>query len=385
MRRSREHALPRLPRRRLLAAVAAALILGGLALGLIAPPSSAGSTDARAAGPHLLVSRYGDDESTLWLIDPAALARRQLWLHVAHAPGWAIEGAVSPAGGRVALLVVPPGARDPGAETQMLISDGGPPRVVAEGLDLRGGLAWSADGRELFARRTLPGPDGGRHFQLIALDFSDAGGADTPVERTLLERDDVGGLYPVGRAAGGPAYAVAVGAGGSALIAIDDGGISVRPFAAVVTREWSLSPGGSQLAYTEQRGMSLRVMVLDLAGPGLRTAQAVEPGPAGGSASPVWGPGGTLHAGHFGDDTSGSGPGGGEIRSAGVRVAGAVAGFDLPVGWSPDGAYLALRSFDGTGPGNPGSEGVALLGPDGASQVVAGDGLRILGWWHAAP
>ena len=66
-------------------------------------------------------------------------------------------------------------------------------------------------------------------------------------------------------------------------------------------------------------------------------------------------------------------------------MTGAVAGFDLPVGWSPDGAYLALRTFDGTGPGNPGAEGVALLGPDGASQVVAGDGLRILGWWHATP
>ena len=290
---------------------------------------------------------------------------------------------MSPAGGRVALLVVPPGARDPGAETQLLISDGGPPRVVAGGLDLRGGLAWSADGGQLFARRTLPGPDGGRRFQLIAFDF--AAGAHAPAERTLLERDDVGGLYPVGRAAGGPAYAVAVGAGGSALIAIGDGGVSVLPFAAVVTREWSLSPGGSQLAYTEQRGAALRVMVLDLAGPGLRTAQAVEPGPAGGSASPVWGPGGTLHAGHFGDDTSGSGPGGGEIRSAGVRVTAAVAGFDLPVGWSPDGAYLALRSFDGTGPGDPGTEGVALLGPDGASQVVTGDGLRILGWWHATP
>ena len=376
MRRSREHGLPR---RWLLAGTAVALILGGLALGLVAPPSSAGSTDARAAaGPHLVVSRYGDDDSTLWLIDPAAQARRQLWLHVAHAPGWAIEGAVSPAGGRVALLVVPPGARDPSIETQLLISDGGPPRVAASGLDLRGGLAWAADGRELFARRTLLGPNDGRRYQLIAFDFADD--ADPPAERVLLERGDTGGLYPVGRAAGGPAYAVAVGAGGSALIAIDDGAVTVLPFAAVVTREWSLSPGGSQLAYTEQRGMALRVMVLDLGGPGLRTAQAVEPGPAGGSASPVWGPGGTLHAGHFG-----SGTGGGEIRSAGVRVAGAVAGFDLPLGWSPDGAYLALRTFDGTGPGNPGAEGVALLGPDGASQVVAGDGLRILGWWHAAP
>ncbi len=380
MRRLRDHALPRLRRRWLLAGAAVALILGGLALGLVPPPPSAGSADARAAGPHLLVSGYGDDESSLWLIDPAAPARRQLLLHVAHAPGWAIAGAVSPAGGRVALLVVPPGARDPGAETQLLISDGGPPRVVADGLDLRGGLAWSADGRELFVRRTLPGPDE-RRVQLIAFDFANA--ADAPAERVLLERGDVGGLYPVGRAAGGPAYAVAVGAGGSALIAIgdgDDGGASELPFSAVVTREWSLSPDGSRLAYTEQRGMSLRVMVLALDGPRLHTAQAAEPGPPGGSASPVWGPGGTLHAGHFG-----SGAGGGEIRAAGARVAAAVAGFDLPVGWSPDGAYLALRRFDGTGPGDPGAEGVALLGPDGASQVVAGDGLRILGWWHAAP
>ena len=122
-------------------------------------------------------------------------------------------------------------------------------------------------------------------------------------------------------------------------------------------------------------------MVLDLAGPGLRTAQAVEPGPAGGSASPVWGPGGTLHAGHFGPGTGVAG------RSARRACAwrGPSRASTCRVGWSPDGAYLALRTFDGTGPGNPGAEGVALLGPDGASQVVTGDGLRILGWWHAAP
>ena len=203
----------------------------------------------------------------------------------------------------------------------------------------------------------------------------DGGGA--PAERTLLQRDDVGGLYPVGRAGDGPAYAVAVGAGGSALIAIEgDGATSERPLSPGVTREWSLSPEGTRLAYTAQLGTSLRVMLLDLDGPELRTAQATGSAPAsGGTASPVWHPDGTLHAGHFG-------AGGGEVQTAAASGARAAPGFDLPLGWSPDGAYLALRTFGGTGPGDPGAQGLAVLGPDGTSRALTGEGLAILGWWH---
>ncbi|MXY79904.1 MAG: hypothetical protein F4Y94_09510 [Chloroflexi bacterium] len=375
MRLSRDHRLPRIPRRVQALAAAAALAVAALALGVIAPPASSGSGDARfAGGPHLLVSIYADAESTLWLVDPADPSRRQALFPLAHAPGWAVEGTVSPAGGRLALLVVPPGARDPATDTLLLVSDGGPPRVVARGLDLRGGLAWSSDGAELFARRALPAADGSRRYQLVAFDLG--GGASN--ERTLLERDDVGGLYPVGRAGDGPAYAVAVGAGGSALIAIDgDGATSLRPLSPGVTREWSLSPGGTRLAYTEQRGTSLRVMLLDLDGPELRTAEATGSISTGGSASPVWHPDGTLHAGHFG-------AGDGEIQTAGADPAGAAPGFDLPLGWSPDGAYLALRTFGGTGPGDPGAQGLAVLGPDGTSRALTDEGLAILGWWHGA-
>ena len=378
MRLSRWRPLPRIPRRFQIAAAAAALAAAALALGVIAPPASSGSGDARvAAGPHLLVSIYGDDESTLWLVDPAEPSRRQALFPLAHAPGWAVAGAVSPAGGWMALLVVPRGARDPGTDTLLLLSDGGPPRVVARGLDLRGGLAWSSDGEELFARRTLPAADGSRRFQLVA--FALGGGGDAPGERTLLERDDAGGLYPVGRAGDGPAYAVAVGAGGSALITIDGrGATSERPLSPGVTREWSLSPDGSRLAYTEQRGTSLRVMLLDLDGPELRTAQATDgAATGGGSASPIWHPDGTLHAGHFA-------AGDGEIHTAGASGPAAGAGFELPMGWSPEGAYLALRTFGGAGPGDPGAQGLAVLGPDGASRALTDDGLHILGWWHGA-
>lgn len=374
MRLSRWRGLPRIPRRFQVLAAAAALAAAALALGVIAPPASSGSGDARfAGGPHLLVSIYAGDESSFWLVDPADPSRRQALFPLAHAPGWAVEGTVSPAGGRMALLVVPPGARDPATDTLLLLSDGGPPRVVARGLDLRGGLAWSSDGAELFARRALPAADGSRRFQLVAFALGDGG---APAERTLLQRDDVGGLYPVGRAGDGPAYAVAVGAGGSALIAIEgDGATSERPLSPGVTREWSLSPDGTRLAYTAQLGTSLRVMLLDLASE-LRTAQATGSAPAsGGSASPVWHPDGTLHAGHFG-------AGGGEVQTAGAGGPGTAPGFDLPLGWSPDGAYLALRTFGGTGPGDPGAQGLAVLGPDGASRALTDEGLAILGWWH---
>ncbi len=161
MRLSRGQGRPRISRRFLIAAAAAALAAAALALGVIAPPASSGSGDARfAGGPQLLVSIYGGGESALWLVDPAEPSRRQALFPLAHAPGWAPAGAVSPAGGRMALLVVPPGAADPATDTLLLLSDGGPPRVVARGLDLRGGLAWSPDGAEVFARRALPGAAG---------------------------------------------------------------------------------------------------------------------------------------------------------------------------------------------------------------------------------
>ena len=118
-------------------------------------------------------------------------------------------------------------------------------------------------------------------------------------------------------------------------------------------------------------------MLLDLAAE-LRTARATGAAAGGGSASPVWHPDGTLHAGRFGG-------GGGEIGTAGASAAPAGAGFELPLGWSPDGAWLALRTFGGAGPGDPGAQGLAVLGPDGASRALTGDGLRILGWWHGAP
>ena len=386
-----------LSRPRVIAAASMGLVVVALTLGILLPPKpSSGASKALAAGsPQLLISAYADDASTLWLVDPDDTQVRQQLFPVSHAAGWALDGAVSPAGDRLALLVVPPGGSDPSTDTQLLISDGGEPRLLAGGLDLRGGLAWSGDGSFLLVRRTTSG-DG-------ALDETGQADSRRPVSalievsaddgrtRVLAQRSDAGGLYPVGRPIGGATYAVAVGAGGSTLLTID-ATVRERPLSPVVTRGWSLSPDGGALAYTEQRGLALQVrvarlddlMLLEPAGltpAGLESAglEAAGSGTAtidDWSASPVWRPDGDLSIGGAG----------GSPAVAGVVEAGAPAsdGFVLPVAWSAGGAYLALRSFDGRGPGNAGLEQAAVRGADGETQSVQGEHVRILGWWNAA-
>ena len=349
-----------------------------IVLGLLAPPASSGSGDARAAiNPQLIVSQFSDAESTLWLVDPADPTQRQRLFALPHAPGWAVAGATSPDGDRLALLVVPAGAGDPDASARLLLSDGGTPTTLAEGLDLRGGLVWSADGAQILARRGEGAGDGRRVTAIVSVDV------ESGVERTLLRWDAPGAVYPLGRPAGGPSYAVSVGSGGSQLLTIEGDAVTTRPLSPDVTRDWAISPDGERLAFTEQQGLALRVMVASLQDAVLAAAQAppeeTDAGTPGGSASPAWRADGELSVGRF------DGPA--TIATARAGDAGegpAEGGFQLPASWSPDGAYLALRVFDGAGPGAPGAESVAVAAGE-MLRPVTGPDLRIIGWWHASP
>ena len=371
-----DRGLPRVSRdaSRCLAA-ATALAAAALALGVIAPPASSGSGDARVAGgPHLLVSIYGDDESTLWLVDPADPSRRQALFPLAHAPGWAPAGAVSPAGGRMALLVVRPGARDPATDTLLLLSDGGPPRVVARGLDLRGGLAWSSDGAELFARRTLPAADGSRRFQMVAFDLR---------RRRRARRADAAGARRrrralPGRPGGRRSGLRRRGGGGRQRADRDRGGRRDLRAAAVAGRD----AGVVALARGDAAGLH-RAAGHVAAGDAARPRRAGAAHGTGDRRRPGERRHGLSRLASRRDAARRSlrrrrrGPDGGGERGGGRSRASS-----LPLGWSPDGAYLALRTFGGTGPGDPGAQGLAVLGPDGTSRALTGEGLAILGWWH---
>ncbi len=348
---------------------------------LLASPWDDRGARAGSTGPDrgaLLISEFHPNASNLYLIDPSDLASRAPYLDVPHATGWEIIGALAPDGTRFAYLVLPPGTYDPSTQAQLALRDHNGLRVLADRLDLGGGLVWSADGSALYARRTAAD---GVHQSLIEVD------AEHGETRTRFEGGESLSLYAVGRPADGPLYVVVIGSNGSKLVALDGSGRPARSLSlsSGVTRDWALSADGAHLAFTEQQGLQLHVRVVSLRDdtPTLSVASAIAAAPTAGSgsAAPLWHPDGSLSVGTFGAKDSSS-----VLR---VQAAGAAevdvrpaSGFALPVAWSADGRRLALRAFTGRGPGDVGQERAALIGPDGQLHTIEGEFIRVLGWWY---
>lgn len=376
--------------------VAALLVLAVVALimGLVFPPNDSSAAAATSGGPSvLLVGEFETTVTTLSAVHPSDPTQRRQIHAVEHAPGWDIVGATSPDGQRLAYLVLPPDARDPQTEASLVLledldrTDGPRARTLFRGADLRGALAWSGDGASLFVRTTTTDADGRPTFELWEINAVDG------QQRSLLRRSDILGLYPVGRAGNGPTYSVSVGLNGSELLVIEGsagvGAVERRPLSPLITRSWTLSPDGSQLAFTEQQGLDLRVRVAALAAGSAEIAVAAALDAngfdsTGGTASPTWHPDGSLSVGTLGHGDSGA-------PTLRVQENGASAtidserrdGFALPIAWSPQGSHLAVRTFSGVGPGAPGEENAAVIDANGISRAIPGEFVRILGWWSA--
>jgi hypothetical protein len=56
-------------------------------------------------------------------------------------------------------------------------------------------------------------------------------------------------------------------------------------------------------------------------------------------------------------------------------------GFDVPVSWSPDGAYLIFRWFLGDSAENPGPSRLHVLMPEGERQILSiNSDIQVIGW-----
>ena len=358
-----------------------------LVLGVVLPPAPSGA-GASGAAPTLLISEFSETASTIWRVPAVNPANRTRLTRVQHAAGWELEGAVAPDGRRLAYLVLPPAARDPRTQAQLVVTDGSQSAVRATGLDLTAGVVWSTDGTAMFARRVRLAADGRAVFTLVEVPAAEGPALD------LLTRDDLFGLFPVGRSPEGPTYAVALTAEGSVLLALDGSRVlQTIALAAGVTRDWRLSPDGATLAFTKQDGLNLQVRVQALSGTTPADATRPDATPAAarpatigaaqttaGSAAPAWHPDGSLSVGRFGA---------GEAAALRVRANGDTSvdatpatGFVLPVAWAPTGDYLAVRAFTGSGPGDVGTEQAAVLTAGGERLPVSGAYVRVLGWWH---
>jgi len=412
-------------RPRLIVALAFSLALFALLLGVAfpaSPPDAGAVVGETRDGPRLLVSEFTDRVSTLWLVEPTRPSERQSFLQIEHAAGWEISGAVSPAGStlipHLAYVVLEPGRQDPETEASLYLSNGGPPRLLREGLDLRGGATWSADGESILVREVRLDQSGSRSYAVVEVRVSDGRESRHALSDALSGSFDVDlfSLHVVGRPSGGPLYAALIGRAGTTIVEFgaEGGGTLVkRQISTGLTRDWALSPDGTQLAFTEQTGVLMQVRTVALEGalegaqPALRAAtnsgqvllDEAEIGSADlagsemGSAAPVWRTNESLSVGVFRQGASG-----GELRVASAASGdGEADSFALPVAWSSDGRFLALRSFEGSGPGSIRGESAAVL--DGGSivssalsggdqdvgemrKLVPGEHVLILGWWQ---
>lgn len=371
-------------RRIALAAVAIALLAAVLWLRLDRGPGDA----PPEASPRIVFAEYGATADAIYVADPGALADRERVASAPHAAGWAITPAPLMAGPLAAFSALPPEA-DPRS---------GAPAVLWL-LDVRDGsltrLAGDADplvppvfgegGAALLYRRTVAEDA----QELVRVDLATR--ARRPLHRAVTRF----GVYPVALD-GGAALYFELSTGGTDLYRVREGGRPehVAHASDHAARDWRLSPDGAALAYLAPEVSAERVVhrarVVGVRADGEGRAPPPDaPGAVLASQfSPVWTPGGdglTVGVEAFPDARAAAvtiALGGGDASGGGAALPAPERGFDAPLGWSPDGRWLATRSFDGRDASEPGRETLVVISPDdGARAAIEADAELIwIGW-----
>jgi Tol biopolymer transport system component len=339
---------------------------------------------AQATGsPLLIYSEFGTNSDAIWAARADDLSQRIPIASVAHAAEYGINAALSPDGSHIAYTVLPTKASpaiDSPAEVWVMDSDGRHARRLATGADLPVAPVWAPDSSSVVFRRSSGG-DSASSFQLVRVTL-------TGTETEMLDANE--GVLPVGFSPEGALYYTQFSSAGTDLGQVPaDGGasVSVAHLSDDFARDWHLSPDGSRLAFLAPRssadGASFSAMVVGLDGgaeSALKAATAVQA--QDDEFNPIWRPNGELTIGRL-DPTAPRAP---VLRIAGDQPVGALAapplGFDVPLSWSPDGTYLAVRFFEGNSAANPGRSWVMVVSITGERHSVsANSDVAVLGWF----
>jgi len=351
--------------------------------------ATASPTGVPAEGLRLVYKEFGSEADVIWLASAAEPQRRERVAKVDHAPNMGISASLSPDGERIAYLALPAADGDPALDAQawLLDVDSGKTRLLASDLDGAIKPVWSPDGSSIVVCRNGPQAQIGQAISLLKVDVSD--GSETP----LMQADDVLGLFPVGYSPDGAslyfAQAILSGTHFGVVTATRGSPRLLVQASDEWARDWHLSPDGTRVVFlagqpTDDR-IASRAFVVEL-------VEGAEPQPlsdfsqaldAGDHFNPVWHPDGQrIAVGRTPDD--------GFRAAALVSLAegkldevtpGPDQGFDVPASWSPEGDYLAVRSFEGSSAAQPGREHLVLIELGKARQTVADKGnLEFIGW-----
>jgi len=344
-------------------------------------------------GQRLLISEFGEKADTLVAVDPADVSRRTEVARVDHAPEYGIFAVLSPDGHAIAYTALPPDAARPSPDTPAVaavIDTNGEVTELAGDVDLLVTPVWTPDSGAVVVRKTTPCAD--------ACEDSAIGESTLVLLRRDGTRADIttwhtAAPFPIGFAPDGTTlYFATIGPGGTDLYRVAPDGSDETKVAHLsddVARDWRLSPDGTQLAFAAgESGRDPQVVarIVDIATGDVRDAVAdLAAGPpstgvARGEFNPVWRPDGTLAIGAMNLD--------GGANAVAVDGAGAATGvtaradaLDLPLSWSPDGAYLAVRSVEGRTPFDAGATHIDLVDSSGGRQRVSDSAdVLVVGW-----
>jgi Tol biopolymer transport system component len=371
--------------------------LGGLGEHDRQEPAFAASSQSEA--PRIVYTQFGLQRDTIWAADPDEPANRNSLAVVDHAEGYGIFAALSPDGARVAYTVLPPDERRPSAdapaELWVMDIDGGNARLLASDVDLLITPVWSADSTSLVVRRSTSVEDAAGSFELVYVEL--AGRVSTLLSASA-------GLFPIGFTSDGASlYYAQVSSQGTDLgsVSLAGGrGELIAELSDDISRDWHLSADGTRLAYLAIRddGTGFSARVLDLSGaasgqadgggkPSLGTLATLNnrDEDAADEFNPIWHPNGqNLTLGRI--DRAGSSPAV-NLRAADGKLRALAApqgGFDVPLSWSDDGGYLAVRSFEGSSATEAGASYVTVVGSEGSRrQLSSSSDLMVIGWLPA--
>lgn len=349
----------------LLAAVVALAPIVAAVLGYgsrsIAPKTAFASAPS---GDYAVIGRTengADVISVAWASNPGAVTEIT---RVPHIEGFASTGAVSPDGKQLALVTV-----DGGSATH--------PRASLKVIGLETGLTTNAVADVVPGQVPVWEPGGSR---VVAVLSPAADGAfrivsARPDGKDVKELDafsSVLGVYPVGFAQGALASVIIDGRGSTLRL----GGRDWGSLSSEITRDWKLSPDGTQLAFIEARtdgGVQYIPRTVNLSGAGV-TAQALSaPVSALGAA---WNP-------KSGQPAFGLEPGASEVAGVSVESLSAATdssgeGFDVPLAYSNDGEHLFVTRWNGSSFQEPGKPVLQIVSADGRANYD--NFTRFYGW-----
>lgn len=367
----------------LAAAMLALLMVGVYALVALRSDDGDGITGTIATREAQLVfAEFGATSDRIYVASADSPDERALVATVEHVSGWGISPAPRMVGSLVAYTVLSPEQRpqrDSPADLWLLDVQTGEQTRLARDADLLAPPLLSPDGSSVVYRSS----DSGGRQSLISIDIA------TRTSHVLIEVDTVFGVFPFAFDSDGALLMSGLSTEGTDLYRIV-GSEAQRLLHASdeIARDWQLAPDGRTLSYLEPELRDERVVhrlrVVELPPQGQEQVASVTVSDGGNEQfSPVWTPDGagiTVGREAYPDAAAAAvtltlSTGGEQSLPAPTQ------GFDVPLGWSPDGEYLAARSFTGTDSYTPGRESMVLISMSGGRATVGADsGLIFIGW-----